>query len=649
MCGIVGLTWNDPELVAAMAERVAHRGPDQSGCYTDALVSLGHRRLSILDLSERGRQPMASADGSIVVVHNGEIYNFLEIRRELEAQGFHFRSNSDTEVIIHAYLRWGIESVKRFNGMFAFALWDARRQELFLVRDRIGIKPLYYSICPGDDRDLIFASELKALLECPRVSREIDPESIYRYIGFEFVPAPETIFAHVRKLPPAHFLHWKRGRPPRLERYWRLKVRSERHSRQEHEQIMRDLLERAVQRQLISDVPLGVFLSGGLDSSAIVSMMSKLGVEPLDTFSLHYEDATFSELDYARYVAEQFKCRHHVIKIDPVTPEMIATCCWHLDEPMTDLSAMPFYLLCQKVRQQVTVCLSGEGGDELLCGYDRFKASKLNRYYSIIPRALRRNVIDRFVDRLSDRPQKKGIVNMLKRFVDGDMLPEEGRHMRWQYFCTPRMQRHLFRNGADRTMSFDPFAPIRALLEGADCEDGIAEEIYVDMCMTMPESLLMKADKMSMAHALEVRVPFLDHEFAEFCCTIPSGMKLQGLTTKTIFRSAMAGILPDHIRMRGKQGYSLPIKNWLRGELRDYMEESFESSEIIGQYFDRGFVRSLIVEHMQMKANHNHVLWALLNLAVWHAVVASRPVSLNRRLHETATGEDYAYRGAALR
>ena len=621
MCGIAGITWNDTQLAARMAARIAHRGPDQSGLYADGQVTLAHQRLSILDLSDRGRQPMCSNDGSIALVFNGEIYNFIEIRQELEAKGHVFQSECDTEVIVQAYLRWGTECVQHFNGMFAFALWDRQREEIIMARDRIGIKPLYYALT-NDSRNLVFASEIKAVLECAQVSTDIDPESLYQFLGFEFVPAPNTIFRKVHKLPPGHILRWQRGRPPIVERYWRLQIRSVRRSRREHEQMLRELLERSVRRQLIADVPLGVFLSGGLDSSAIVSMMSRLGVAPLDTFSLHYEDASFSELEYAQYVAEKFHTRHHVIKIDPITPDLIATCCWHLDEPMTDLSAMPFYLLCQKVKEHVTVCLSGEGGDELFCGYDRFKASKLNRYYRLLPRFVRQNLVKRIMDAQPDRPQKKGLVNMLKRFVEGDALPDDGRHMRWQYFCTPRIQHELFRPDRRTGISFDPFLPIRDLLQGADCEGAVAEEIYMDMCMTMPESLLMKADKMSMAHALEVRVPFLDHEFAEFCCTIPSDMKLQGFTTKAIFRSAMKGILPDRIRLRGKQGYSLPIKNWLRGELRDYMEDSFSSSDLIGNYFDRAFIRRLIDEHNQLKANHNHVLWALLNLAVWHQVVA---------------------------
>ena len=618
VCGIAAFTWQNRQLAGAMTARLSHRGPDQSGIYCSDSVSLGHRRLSVIDLSARGRQPMSHPSGMYHVVYNGEIYNFAEVRRELERKGHHFQSDTDTEIILHGYAEWGRNCVQRFNGMFAFVLWDQRRQELFAARDRIGIKPLYYSVLHGPERHMIFASEMKAILECTAVDRSIDPQALYQFMGFEFVPSPRTIFKHIHRLEPGCYLTWTRGAQPRIERYWQLQVRSVSRSRAEHEHLMRELLEKSVQRQLVSDVPLGVFLSGGLDSSAVVAMMSKLGVAPLDTFSLHYEDASFSELDYANYVAKQFNTRHHVIKIDPITPEMIDTCCWHLDEPMTDLSAMPFYLLCKKVREHVTVCLSGEGGDELLCGYDRFKASKMHSRYAMIPDIVRKQLIGRMAMKLTDRPQKKGLVNVIKRFVEGDMLPEEGRHMRWQYFLTPQMQADLFTKEMRSRISFDAFAPIRKLLEGADCEDRIAEEIYIDTCMTMTDSLLMKADKMSMAHALEVRVPLLDHEFVEFCCTIPSSMKLEGYTTKAIFRTAMKGILPDHIRSRNKQGYSLPIKNWLRSELRDYMEDTFRSSPIIDQYFDKSFARRLVAEHMSSKANHNHVLWAMVNLATWH-------------------------------
>ena len=618
MCGIAGFTWRDHVLLEGMVGTLAHRGPDQSGTWSDGQVSLGHRRLSVIDLSERGRQPMAVADGAVQVVFNGEIYNFRALRWELEALGHAFRSATDTEVIGAAYLQWGPACVEHLDGMFAFAIWDQRDRTLTVARDRIGIKPLYYCLPEGPGPDLIFASELKALLTSPRVPRTMDAEALYQYLGFEFVPAPRTIFAGVHKLPPGHMLRWKRGRAPVVQRYWRLQVAAVERTRGEHEELLREKLEAAVRSHLMADVPLGVLLSGGLDSSAIVAMMSRLGVAPLDTFSLHYEDASFSELEYAEHVARTFGTRHHVLRIDPVTPDMIATCCWHLDEPMTDLSALPFYLLCREVRQHVTVCLSGEGGDELLCGYDRFRAARLHRFYRAVPKPVRRHVLGPLVGRLSDRPQKKGAVNVLKRFVEGDMLPAEGRHMRWQYFSSPRLERHLFNDHARAHMSLDPFAPVRDVLVGAECQDAVAEQVYVDTVMTMPDSLLMKADKLSMAHGLEVRVPLLDRAFAEFCCTIPSGLKLEGGTTKSIFRSALRGILPDRIVSRGKQGYSLPVKTWLRTELRDYMQDTFAASSVIDEFFDRRFLGTLVKEHLDAKANHNHVLWALLNLAVWH-------------------------------
>lgn len=614
-------------MVDAMADLIAHRGPDQSGLFTGDQVTLGHRRLSVLDLTESGRQPMGSPDGAIVVVYNGEIYNFATIRHELERAGYTFRSTGDTEVVLHAYHHWGPACVDRFDGMFAFAVWDARVQELFLARDRIGIKPLYYSVLDDGDRNLVFASEIKAMLPCSAIRRDLDPEALYQYMGFEFIPSPRTIFSQVRKLLPGHCLTWKRGEEPQVRRYWQLRVRAVERTPREHQELLAEALERSVRDQLVSDVPLGVFLSGGIDSSAIVAMMHRLGVTPLETFTLHYGDASYSELEYARFVADHFGARLNVMKIDPISPAHIETCCWHLDEPMTDLSAIPFYLLCQEVRRHVTVCLSGEGGDELLCGYDRFKASRLDRLYRMVPLLLRRDLIERVIVRLADRPQKKGAVNFLKRFVEGSGLVREGRHMRWQYFLTPRMQRDLFRSDVRNRMSFDAFAPVRKVLAGADCEDAVGEEIYLDTCMTLPDSLLAKADKLSMAHGLEVRVPMLGHEFVDLCCTIPSGLKMQGLTTKAILRKAMKGIVPNRIRQRGKQGYSLPIKAWLRGELREYMEDSFASSPLIREYFDPAFVRTLVEEHVGMRANHNHVLWALVNLATWHRLYVAEGVS----------------------
>jgi asparagine synthase (glutamine-hydrolysing) len=392
-----------------------------------------------------------------------------------------------------------------------------------------------------------------------------------------------------------------------------------------YEEQFREMLRASVQKQLVSDVPLGVFLSGGLDSSAIVAFMSQCGVDPIRTFSLGYEDPSFSELDYASQVSQQFNTKHTVLMIDPVKPDLIEEAVWHLDEPMTELSAIPFYLICQKAREQVKVCLSGEGGDEALVGYDRFKASKLNGYYELIPGWVRRGVVAPLVNALPDQPQKKGAINMLKRFIEGGLLPPEGEHMRWQYFGMPGEEQQLFAQSLLSQIDRDPFAPIRSLSAHCNSNRRLDREIYVDLKSTMPDSLLMKADKMSMAHGLEVRVPFLDYEFVEFCATIPGDLKLQGFTTKKIFRSAMKGILPDTIRTRGKQGYSLPIKNWLREDLKDYMVEVLDSSSLLREAFNPSYIQRLVKEHLEYRANHNHILWALMNLAIWHRMFVEAP------------------------
>ncbi len=625
MCGIVGFSWKDQELVERMNKLVAHRGPDQHGTYVDAHVSLGHQRLSIIDLSEQGRQPLCNEDGTVWVTYNGEIYNFPELREQLEGKGHRFRSHCDTEVIVHAYEEYGVECVKRFNGMFALAIWDKTQQELVLVRDRLGVKPLYYCFQNGQ---LIFASEIKAILKVPEIQADLNPQALYHYIGYEFVPAPDTMFQAIRKLPAGHYLRFK-NRRIEIDKYWDVRFQSQERPIEFYEETMRDLLTESVRKRLISDVPLGVFLSGGLDSSTVVALMSRCGVDPIQTFSLGYADPTFSELDYARIIVKEFKTTHREIIIDPITPELIEEAVWHLDEPMTDLSTIPFYLICKKAREHVTVCLSGEGGDEVLVGYDRFKASKAhNQYFTLIPRWARERLIRSLIKWLPDQPQKKGAINILKRFIEGGLLPEEGGHLRWQYFGHPEHDHELFAESILQSIRRDPFAPVRQHADQCNSKDRLDREIYVDLKLTMAESVLMKVDKMSMAHALEVRVPFLDYQFVEFCATIPGELKLNGFTTKAIFRSAMRGILPDSIRGRGKQGYSLPIKNWLRQELRDYMRDLLYASPLMKEAFEMTYIRRLMQEHQDYRANHNHILWALINLAVWHRLFVEKRASL---------------------
>jgi len=399
MCGICGFNWRDETRIRRMAQTLAHRGPDQDGFYLSDQWSLGHRRLSIIDLSDLGRQPMSNEDGTVWVVYNGEIYNFAEIRADLEAKGHRFRSHCDTEVIVHGYEQYGDDIVHRFRGMFAFGLWDQKRDRFLLVRDRLGIKPLYYH---HSGTRLIFASEIKALLEHPEVPRVVNRQALYAYLGFEFVPAPDTLFEGIQKLPAGHRLIFEKG-GARVERYWDLDFpppEVDHLTEGDAVERIRDLLDESVRYRLISDVPLAAFLSGGLDSSSIVAMMRRHISGPLRTYTIGYADKTFSELDYAQVVADRFGTEHHILMIDEMTPDLIEQSIWHLDEPMTDLSAIPLMLICREARRTVTVCLSGEGGDEVFAGYDRFKASKMARYYALMPRPIRQALIESWVLRL---------------------------------------------------------------------------------------------------------------------------------------------------------------------------------------------------------------------------------------------------------
>ncbi|HET6618657.1 MAG TPA: asparagine synthase (glutamine-hydrolyzing) [Dongiaceae bacterium] len=627
MCGIAALSWCDKALIGEMTRVLSHRGPDQHGLHTGPDVSLGHRRLSIIDLSPLGRQPMCNETGTVWVTYNGEIYNFAGIRDDLIARGHKFRSRTDSEVIVHAYEEWQLDCVQRFNGIFAFVVWDGPRQQLVLCRDRLGVKPLYYAIVERQGRDeIVVASELKAVLACPLVDRGLDPQALYHYMGYEYVPAPHTILRAVKKLEPGRTLVWRSGEEPKIQRYWHPRLEAGGDTRANYAEQLRDQIQESVRKQLVSDVPLGVFLSGGLDSTALVCMMSRLGVAPLKTFSLYYEDDTFSEIEYARLVARKFGTEHHEILIDPVSPEAIEEMVYFMDEPMAELSAFALYILCKKARQFVTVCLSGEGGDEVFVGYDRFKASKANALYTKLPAWLRQYVVGTLVSHLPDRAQKKGAVNMIKRFIEGGLLPEDGGHMRWQYFLPPRIESDIFVQGVRDKIDFDPFSPVRHVLGEHRFADRLDAEILVDLTLMMPDAVCSKVDRMSMAHALEVRVPFLDHELVDLAGRIPGKWKLEGFTTKAIFRDSMKGILPEEIRLRGKQGYSLPIKNWLRHDLKPLLMDTLDSSPVVADYFDRRTVDRLVEEHMAMKANHGHLLWSIVALGTWHRLYVEQPL-----------------------
>ncbi|MFH0908611.1 MAG: asparagine synthase (glutamine-hydrolyzing) [bacterium] len=617
MCGIAGFTGQNQQLIEAMTTELAHRGPDQHGYYVTPDVSLGHRRLSIIDLSEHGRQPMGNEDGRVQVVFNGEIYNFQEVREVLRARGHVFQSQSDTEVIVHAYEEYGFDAIHKFRGMFAFAVWDGRKKLIWLARDRIGIKPLYYHMNGGR---LIFASEIKAILKDPSVPRELNRQALYDYLGFEFVPAPETMFRDIFKLPAGHHLIWKSGEA-KIQPYWDLTFSPRNVSKlsiDDAAQEVQHVLNECVKSHLISDVPLGVFLSGGLDSSALVAMMRKHITGRLRTFTIGYPDKTFSELNYAKIVADHLGTEHHVLMIEGITEADIEKSMWHFDEPMTDLSSIPLMMICGKAREQITVCLSGEGGDEVFAGYDRFKASKMNRYYArIIPDPIREYVIGALVKKLPDQAQKKGPINVLKRFVEGSCLPREGQQLRWQYFLNDTLASKLFTPSFKAGVSMDPFKYVREYNSKCDAQDPVNRELYLDTRFMMSDSVLMKVDKMSMSHSLEVRVPLLDHKFVELNAALPGNWKLKGFETKHLFRKALHGLLPDNIIHRGKQGYSLPVKNLLRDQLRDYMINLLNGSPIIRSNMDMNYVNLLIKEHLDQTHNHNHILWGMMNTAIW--------------------------------
>ncbi len=615
MCGICGFNWQDEETVSRMTATMQHRGPDQGGTYANQAVSLGHRRLSIIDLSERGRQPMGSEDKRVWLVFNGEIFNHRSIRASLEKKGYVFRSGTDTEAILHAYQEYGYKCLEHFNGMFAFCIWDARNHTLFLARDRLGIKPLYYYYDEASNK-LIFASEIKAMLQNPALSQEIDPQALYDFIGFEFVPSPNTIFKKIRKLPAGHYMTLSEKGLEVLP-YWDVSFDTVVRPREEIESELVSRLEAAVRLRLESDVPLGVFLSGGIDSSSVVAMMSRIMGEGVPTFSLGYREAAFSEFSYAKKVADHFKTKHTELLIDPVSEEDIEKVIWHLDEPLSEFSVLPYYLICRKAREHITVCLSGEGGDELFIGYDRFKASKFERLFRSMPYPMRWSLF-KAARMITDSPKKKGFLNSARRFLEGAALDASGYQMRWQYFLGRRDRDALFLKDYVNQVDMDPFKPIRRLLESSGMESELDRALYVEQRFMMAENPLMKVDKMSMAHGLEIRTPLLDYEFVEYANSIAGSLKLEGWTTKSILKSAMKDILPEGIAYRPKHGYSFPIKHWLRKELSGYMQETLLNSSILKDYFEMAYVRRLIQEHQGGQHNHSHILWSLMNFAVWH-------------------------------
>jgi asparagine synthase (glutamine-hydrolysing) len=628
MCGICGMVNSDFEksveqpLIKKMCDAIYHRGPDDDGIYVHKNVGIGMRRLSIIDLVT-GKQPISNEDGSVWIVFNGEVYNHKHIRYELEARGHTFSTNTDTETIVHAYEEYGRDCVQKLNGMFAFAIWDNRKKQLFLARDRIGIKPLYYFF---DKKKFIFGSELKSILKVKDIPKRIDLTALDNFLTFEYIPAPLSIFEDIKKLPPGHTLILKNNSIS-IQQYWDLRVNGNQSEKKQDEQNLEELLQDAVKIRLMSDVPLGAFLSGGVDSSTIVALMSQVMDQPVKTFSIGFEDQTYNELNYARMIAKKFNTEHHEFIIKPNAVELADNLLQFLDEPFGDFSIFPTYLVSKMAREYVTVVLSGDGGDELFAGYDTYIADRMAGYFTKFPGWFRNGFISRILEAVPPSPKKKGLINRAKRFVEGMRLPEDLHHTRWMIFLQQMERELLFTNDMKSSMvEKDSYKFIRNYFNNVipQSDDEINQQMYVDVKTYLVDNILVKVDRMSMATSLEARVPFLDHRVAEFAATVPGNKKLQGKKSKVILKQSMEELLPKEILYRGKEGFSIPIKNWIKEDLKPMMMDILSEDKIKREgFFNVDFVEKLKREHLNGVENHSHRLWALMIFGKWHDVYMS--------------------------
>jgi asparagine synthase (glutamine-hydrolysing) len=612
--------------IKRMTDAIEHRGPDDAGWVLKGSCGLGMRRLSIIDLAG-GQQPISNEDGSVWIVFNGEIYNHVELREELVKRGHKFRTQSDTEAIVHAYEEYGEDCPKKLNGMFAFAIWDQNKRTLFIARDRLGIKPLYYY---HDSTQFVFGSELKSILQVDSVPREVDPVALDVYLTVEYIPAPYTIFKNIAKLLPGHHLTLKDGQA-RIGKYWELNFREQDRPEGEIMEELLALLQDAVRVRLMSDVPLGALLSGGIDSSAIVALMSKVMDRPVQTFSIGFKEATYNESQHARTIARHFNTKHHESIIEANALDLTEKLVGHLDEPFGDFSIFPTYLVSKMAREQVTVALSGDGGDELFAGYDTYVANKIGNAYGRIPKLIRHGFLENLISRMPPTEKKKGLINRAKRFAEGMRLPADLQHARWMIFLQESEKTQLYSPDLQAALhGLDSYGFIRQYFGDTRTSDELNRQLYVDIKTYLVDDILVKVDRMSMATSLETRVPFLDHRLVEFTATIPSRFKLKGKSTKHILKQSLSNILPSEILQRGKEGFSIPIKNWLKEDLKPIMLDILDPAVVQRQgFFDPEFVQRLTNEHLTGVENHSHRLWAMMVFGIWQDIYLRKPGRVN--------------------
>jgi len=624
MCGIYGLLTRDqssspnPFLLSRMGGAITHRGPDDEGRYIGRGVGLGMRRLSIIDLAG-GHQPIANEDETVWVVCNGEIYNFQELRLRLEQKGHRFRTKTDTEVLVHLYEEEGLDFVRHLRGMFAIALWDVSRSRLVLVRDRLGKKPLYIREEPNR---LLFGSEIKALLEAENVPRRVDLKALSEYLALGYVPAPRTMFEGIRKLLPGHLLVAEKGRITERE-YWDVRFDTqEKQSEQEWIERVRVKFLESVRIRLVSDVPLGAFLSGGIDSSAVVAAMAQASDRPVKTYSIGFEgeDRFYNELPYASLIAREFATDHHEIIVRPEVSELLPRLIWHLDEPIADSAFLTTYLVSRLARESVTVILSGVGGDELFGGYRRYLGNSLMRYYRLLPKALRSTAIPALLAQLpQDRNAGwKNNVRYAAAFAKAAGLDPVSRYLSFVQVFSPEIRAQLLNGNAGSTGVEAASLALRQCFERCAGTDGLSQIIYADIKTSLADDLLALTDKMSMAASIECRAPFMDHELVELTARMPSSLKVRGLTMKYLLKKVIEPWLPREIIHRKKRGFGAPVGSWLRGDLENLVDETLSESQVRRRgFFQWETVQSLITSHRRQQMDYTDGLLALICFELW--------------------------------
>ncbi len=630
MCGITGAVWTSPgkavdeDVLSRMTAVLRHRGPDDHGTYYRPLdaandhpvgVALGHRRLSIIDLAG-GHQPMSNEDGSVWVLLNGEIYNFRQLRCRLEAAGHRFRTQCDTEVLVHLYEEEGEQFVRQLNGMFALAIWDSPRNQLLLARDRLGQKPLFYR---REANRLLFASELKSIVQVPDVPRQIDPQALDLYLVYQYVPHPWTIFAGTSKLSPGHYAVWRADRLE-VRPYWQPDLnREDPLPANEYKEELRRLLRSAVQLRLQSDVPLGAFLSGGVDSTIIVALMQQLGDEPARTFSIGFAERQYDETRFARLAARHLGTRHQEFRVEPDAVEILPKLVWHYDEPFADSSAVPTWYVSQLTRQHVTVALTGDGGDELFAGYPRYRAVALAARCDRLPRPLRKVLAGPIRRLIPPSARYKSPLRRLRRFLEQlDQAPPE-RYLGWIAIFDADQRRALYTDEFARSLpEEDPLDFLAQAQRLSEKRDAVTSTSLMDLLTYLPCDLMTKVDIASMAHGLECRQPMLDYRVVELAARMPLRYKLRGGRGKRLLLEAFGHLLPGEICRRGKMGFGVPLDSWFRGPLAPFAESLLLDRRTASRgYFRRQRVAQLLSEHIAGRADHSYRLWSLVVFELW--------------------------------